>query len=261
MNKNEGCIFECLTDNAYQMKTIAEITTYVIKTSYWEISKKGIRLCMFDKARVTMIYIDLNAINFQKYKFVNEEPMYIGMNSIHFHKMLKSIKKKDSLVLKINKNNLSELEIITIPRDKIRITTSSIKIQISQNIDVGVPDGYGNSIIIPSSDFQKMIKDLLMVNSEKLNINTAEEFIEFNSNADGVMKRSVKFGENNGDFDCNSFSTDTICKISKISGLSTCIHVYPCTKELPLQLKTQVGTLGIIKLFIKSDEIICSENS
>lgn len=261
--KDTDFMFVCKTDNAYQMKTIAEIITHVIKTSFWEISKHGIKLCMFDKARVTMISIDLLSENFQRYMFTGDEPIYIGMNSIHFHKMLKSIKKKDSLELKISSSNLNELEIHTIPRDKIRITKSSIKIQVSQNIDVGVPDGYPRSIIIPSSDFQKMIKDLILVNSDKIKIETSDGYINFSSNADGIMKRSIQFGErssNSSMLASNYFSTDTISKISKISALSTCIHVFPCSDERPIQLKTNVGTLGTIKLFIKSDEIIETEN-
>ena len=44
------------------------------------------------------------------YKF-NSKKIYIGINLNHFHKMLKSIKKKDSITLFINNDNEDELKL------------------------------------------------------------------------------------------------------------------------------------------------------
>ena len=41
-----------------------------------------------------------------------------------------------------------------------RITTSFIKIQNLQTIDIDIPEGYQKPIIVPSSDYQKMCKDM-----------------------------------------------------------------------------------------------------
>jgi proliferating cell nuclear antigen PCNA len=256
-------LFRCKTDNAYQMKIMSELVSNVIKTSFWEISNTGMSLYMFDHPRKTMLSIELKAENFHIYNFNSKEKMYIGMNSIHFHKMLKSIKKKDSIELFIDDTNRSDLVIRTIPKDHNRITTSSIKIQPVQNIDITTPDGYKKSIIVPSSDFQKMIKDLNTIGSDKISIQTDNGVIDFTADADGIMKRTVTFGQDTGDGQClftSSFSTEQLDRISKISALSDSIHIFPSTNELPIQIKSNIGSIGTISVYIKSDEILEREN-
>ena len=256
-------LFRCKTDNAFHIKIMTEITANVLKTSFWEIGPNGISLSMFDDARKTMITIDLYSYNFQFYDFELGESINIGVNSTHFHKMLKSIKKKDTLELQIDSHDSNELKITTIPQQHNRTTVSQIKIQTVQNLEVMNPGGYGKSVIIQSTDFKKMIKDLGALNSEKICIRTLHGQIHFTADADGIMKRTVTFGEENKKDTAESsdcFSTEQIQRISKISALCESIHVYPSSKYLPVQFRTNVGLLGTMCIYIKSDENISREN-
>ena len=180
------------------------------------------------------------------------------MNTMFFHKMLKSIKKKDMMELIIENSQLSELLIKTIPRDHNRIMTSSIKIQASQNIDINNPSGYDNSIIIPSSDFNKMIKDLSIIGSDKISISTSKGYIQFAANADGVVKRDIAFGENEKEPTRNikNFAFEQVERVAKIASLSTSVHVFPCTDELPLKIKSAIGHIGTMCVYIKSNEML-----
>lgn len=259
----DNILFKCKTDDAFRIKIMTEITSNVLKTSFWEIGPKGISLSMFDDSRKTMITIDLHAENFQMYHFSSTESINIGVNSSHFHKMLKSIKKKDTLELQINSPQSTELIITSIPKEHNRITVSEIKIQTVQNLEIMNPDGYGKSIIIPSTDFQKMIKDLGTLNSDKIIITTKDGMIHFTADADGIMKRTVSFGEHNTKDTLKTmdyFSTEQIQRISKISALCDSIHVYPSNKDLPIQIKSNIGLLGAMCIYIKSDENISREN-
>jgi hypothetical protein len=260
---NVSPFFKCKTDNAFRVKILTEIVSNVLKTSFWEIGPSGITLSMFDDSRKTMITIELKAVNFQYYSYLGNDSIHIGVNSSHFHKMLKSTKKKDNIELQIDEPTSNELQITAIPLAQNRKTTSHIKIQTVQNLEVVNPSGYGSSIIIPSADFQKMIKDLHALNSDKISICTRNGMIYFSSNADGIMKRTVTFGEydeKNKSITSDIFSTEQIQRISKISALYENIHVYPSSKTLPIQFKTNVGSLGEVCIFIKSDENINREN-
>ena len=93
----DNILFRLKTDNAYGFKTMTEVVSNVIKTSFWKINQDGITMSMFDQSRKTMISLDLNGSDFSVYEFFGTEDMNIGINSVHFHKMLKSIKKKDNL--------------------------------------------------------------------------------------------------------------------------------------------------------------------
>jgi len=257
-------LFRCKTDNAYHIKMIAEILSNIIKTGFFEINDKGIFLSMYDQPRKTLISVKLLAENFQIYKFNRSEPIYIGMNTSHFHKMLKSIKKKDSIELYIEKGKLSELVIKTTPKEHSRTITSNIKIHSAQNLDIDdTPDGYKKSTIIPSGDFNKMIKDLNIVGSDKFVISTKPGVITFSADSDGIIKREIAFGEDDCDSDelknVTSYASEQIERIAKIHSLSSSVYVYPPVGELPIQFKSMVGNIGSICIFVKSNEILNTE--
>ena len=147
--------FKCKTGEAYYIKVLAELLTNNLKTGCFEVCNDGIKLRMFDHHRKTLVDLDLLAENYSFYKFKSTEKFFLGLNLNHFHKMLKSVKKKDSLQLFINTENPTELGIKTIPKENTRITTSGIKIQTIQNLDIECPQGYGKPVIVPSAEFQK----------------------------------------------------------------------------------------------------------
>ena len=258
-------LFRCKTDNAYHIKMIAEILSNIIKTGFFEINEKGIFLSMYDQPRKTLISVKLLAENFQIYKFNRSEPMYIGMNTSHFHKMLKSIKKKDSIELYIDNDRLSELVIKTTPREHSRTIISNIKIHTAQNLDIyDTPDGYKKSTIIPSGDFNKMIKDLNIVGSDKFIISSPKPgVITFSADSDGIIKREIAFGEEDCDLyehtNVTSYASEQIERIAKIHSLSSSVYVYPPVDELPIQFKSAIGNIGTICIFVKSNEILNAE--
>lgn len=260
-------IFSCKTNEAYYIKILAELLSNNLKIGAFEINKNGIILKMFDHHRKTLVDLQMFSENFSIYKFKSTEKICMGLNLNHFHKMLKSIKKKDSLQLYIEEDNIYELCIKTIPKEHKSSSTSSIKIQKIQNIDIDIPTGYGKPIIIQSSEFQKMCKDLSMIGSSNIKIVFKNNIIEFIADSDGILKRKVVFGENIEEDDENekkeyvaTFSTDQISRISKLSGLSTNMHLYTISSNLPLLFSTNIGLLGKISIFIKSNELIENEN-
>jgi len=255
-------IFRAKSQDAYVLKILAELLANNIKTGCFEIDTEGISLCMMDHHRRILIDLKLKAENFLIYKFLSKK-MFLGINLNHFHKMLKSIKKKDSIELFIDDSSLTDLGIKVIPKENNRVTTSYVKIQTIQNLDIDIPSGYGKPIIISSSEYQKIVKDMGNIgNTMKV---TSKNFtIEFSCNAGGILKRSVRFGEYNTDEDDDNieeefiqeFNTEQLCRITKLSGLSTNIQIYP---GKPLLFKSNVGSIGTICIYIKSKEQIESE--
>jgi proliferating cell nuclear antigen len=266
-------IFKCKTSEAYHIKVLSDLLTNNLKTGCFEVCKDGIKLCMFDHHRTTLVDMMLFSDNFSFYKFKGDEKFCMGLNLNHFHKMLKSVKKKDSLELFINTDDLKELGIKTIPKENTRITTSGIKIQTIQNLDIDIPKGYNKPVIVPSAEFQKMCKDLSSIGSTNIKVVARNFHIEFIADADGILKRKVVFGEHEefGDDDddddddeskteyCATFSTDQLTRITKLSGLSGNIQIFPATSDLPLLFRSSVGSLGKISIYVKSKELIDNE--
>lgn len=253
---NNTTLFKAKTGEAYYIKILAELLSNNLKTGCFELNSEGIFLRQMDNQRKTLIDLELLSDSFSIFKYKGEDKQYIGLNLNHFHKMLKSIKKKDSLLLSILSSSPTDLSIETIPKENTRKTTSYIKIQNTQNLDIDVPEGYGKPVIVPSSDFQKMTKDLNIGNVVK--VESRGFFIRFTSDADDVLKRKVEFGEHEEDEDettyplySQTFATDQLSRIAKIAGLSNTLQIYP---GHPLLFRTSVGSLGKLSIYIKSVE-------
>jgi len=179
------------------------------------------------------------------------------------------MKKQDSLQLFINDDSPTDLVIKVIPKENNRITTSFVKIQEIQTLDIDIPEGYGKPIIIPSSEYQKMVKDMAHIGS-MINVVARNFHIKFLCNAGGVMKRHVEFGEM-GDSDeeeedeeniieyNQDFDTEQLARITKMAGLSTNMKIYP-KEGKPLLFKSDIGSLGKISIYIKSKDLIEKEN-
>jgi proliferating cell nuclear antigen PCNA len=261
-------IFKAKTNEGYTFKVLAELLQSNIKTGCFEINKKGIYLRMMDNQRTVLIDLKLEAGSFSVYKFKPKTNLYLGFNLNHFHKMLKSIKKRDSIQLYIDDAKTTELGITVIPKESNRVTTSWIKIQNIQNLEIDIPKGYNESIIVASSEFQKMCKGLSHI-SNTTKIQKNRSIIKFISDDGGVMKRCTDFGEQedtdeeqedteNTQYN-EEFETEQLTKIIKLSGLSPKIQVYPLN-DSPLLFRAAVGTLGKISIYLKSKNLLADES-
>ena len=256
-------IFKAKTSEAYCIKILAELLANNLKSGCFEIDENGITLVMMDHYRKILINLVLHSINFPVFKFNHTEKMYLGINLNHLHRLTKSIKKKDQLELSITSDAPTDLIIEVIPKDNSRITTSTIKIQNIQTLDITLPTGYDKPIIIPSGEYSKMLKDLGSlgnnIKGNVIKISSKNRQIEFACDSAGILKRKVKFGEADDSLSeeliealeeySEEFSSDLLCRITKLAGLSNQIQVYI---GKPLLLCSNVGNLGKIQIYIKS---------
>lgn len=256
-------IFRCKTNEAYRIKILAELLSNNMKTGCFVVDEKGISLRMMDHHRSILIDLNLQANNFNIYKLESESKLYLGLNMAHFHRLAKSIKKKDNIELFIDASAPNDLGIKVIPKENNRVTTSYIKIQSVQNIDIDIPTGYSRPVIVSSTEYQKLVKEMNSLGTV-MKVRSKNFFIEFSCDAGGILKRSVQFGEiddleddDNKDLFCQEFITEQLCRITKLSGFSSDIQIFP---GRPLLFCSNVGSLGNISIFIKSKEEIENEN-
>lgn len=257
-------LFKAQTSEGYTIKVLADLLQNNIKTACLLVDETGMHLKMYDSHRRVCFCVNLDAENFQVYKFKPANSLYLGLNLSHFYKMIKSIKKKDSIVLFIQADTPTNLGIKVVPKENNRITTSFIKIQNIQHLDVQVPTGYSNPIIVPSNEYQKMCKDMNTI-STQVNVTAWKYNIRFFCDAGSVYSREVSFGELDADSDSedegtdiryeDSFNTEQMCRIVKIAGLGSNIQVFSKVGN-PLLFRTNIGNLGKLSIFMKSKSLI-----
>lgn len=259
--------FHCKTHDAYILKNLVELLQNNVKTGCFEITKDGIRLRMMDANRRLLFDVDLQAIKFHMYTYHHHLPvLYVGINMNHLNKLLRSIKKKDSLQLFISETDSSNLGIEIIPKDKSPpVTTSFIKIQNIQNLEIMLPTGYENYLLIPSSGFSKMCKDMITI-SNVMMVNMYAHHVRFLCNVDNIYSREIALGETDIDNDSTAvlymeeFDSEIFSRITKMSGLHPNMYLYYCI-DLPLLIKSNIGNIGELSIFIKTKKQILLENS
>jgi proliferating cell nuclear antigen PCNA len=254
MSNLTNMVFFCKTTEGYIIKILAELLQNNIKNGCFIVNKNGIMLRMTDSNRQILIDFDLVGDNFNQYK-CKPDSMSIGLNFHHFYKMVKTIKKKDSVALFIEEGKESELGIRVIPKEKSRVTTSFLKIQNLQSLDIELPQGYQTSIIVPSNEYVKMIKDLNNMGGNMISVTSTVGTIRFNCNSNGVYSRDIVFGDADDDEEQTitrnqEFETEQLLRVTKIAGLNTQIQIYQ-NSDLPILFKSNIGSLGKICVYVK----------
>lgn len=250
-------LFYCKTSEGYIIKTLAELLQNNVKNGCFLLSRKGMTFRMTDSNKKILIDFDLQAENFIQFKFKGSGTISIGLNFSHFYRMVKNIKKKDSVVLFIDEENSGELGIRVIPKEKNRVTNSFVKIQNLQSLEIELPDGYGGPIIVPSNEYVKMIKDLNSMGGNTICISSNSNIIKFGCNSNGVYSRDIVFGDNEDDEKIEisqDFETEQLMRISKVAGLSTQLQLFQ-SNELPILFKSNVGNLGKISVYLKDKSL------
>lgn len=260
-------IFRAKTLHGYSFKILFELLQNNFKTGCFRINKKGLFLRMTDSNRKILVDVSLDYDKFNFYKFSNENELIIGFSLDQIHKLMKAVRKKDSIVLYISRDNPNKLSIKVIPNEntKKRTTEFGIGIQTSQNVDISLPEDYDKFIMINSNEFQKACKEITSL-SPNIKVIINKFIIKFFADGGNVYDKETSFGENNEsdidsddnediseDFDQN-FDSDQLLRISKISGLCTYMQIFP-KKDNPLLFKSNVGQIGQISIFIKSKEL------
>lgn len=254
MNK-EKYIFRCKTTDAHILKILFKLLHNNIKTACFSINSMGIYLCMTDSNRRTLLKIEMLAKEFNSY-YVSEANINIGINVNHMYKLLKSNKKKDSIILFIKEDSPLDLGIQVIPKDHNRITNSSIRVQNIQNLEIMVPEGYSNHLLVQSSEFCKVCKNMLSM-SNTITISAIRDAVRFVCNIGSVYSREEILGENMDDEEFSTplfsddFDTEQLQRIIEITSLTNNLNIHT-TPGLPLFIETRIGNLGTIALYVKS---------
>lgn len=262
------------TKDGYIFKVLVELIQKYLKDACFVIDKKGVSLTGVDtktKNGTKLICVDLPRTNFTKYK-CEEEPFYAGLNMVHFYRILKSIKKKDTLVMYVKKDDPLKLFIqkLQAGEDEDKAMVHSINITQVRPHRRDPPNNYGDPIIATSKEFQKL-KSLNRI-SKTMTVTCKKGRIEFFCDKEEVYSGCVPFGDIDSEDEGGpkevddddeeeykqNFDAENIIHLVKLGGTSNNIQIYPST-DLPLRFKMNAGPLGNVDVYIKSRETIDEE--
>ena len=221
----------------------------------------GIRIINMDKSHTILAHLFLDSQNFEKFE-CSLDKIVIGVNMFHLFKLINTIDNDDTLTIYIEKDDYSEgivhhLGLKFENGDIKQCKIQKLRLIEPDNDELDVPDVTFSSVLnMPSSDFQKIIRDLSCI-SEKLEIKSVGNELIFKcsgqfahaeirrTESDGIMEfihkqdvTKVIQGE---------FSLKNLGYFIKCTNLCSQIEMY-LENSLPLVVKYNVASLGEIKL-------------
>jgi proliferating cell nuclear antigen PCNA len=220
--------------------------------------KDGIRIINFDKSQTILVNMHLKAENFEYYE-CNQDKIIVGVNMLHFFKLINSIDNDETLSIYIEEEDYNQgiVEYLNLKFENKNIKQCKIqklKLIEPDQEELSVPDVTFSSIIhMPSCDFQKIIRDLNNI-SDKLEIKSVHNQLIFKcngsfANAEIVRSESdgMEFAQKDNSIIQGEFSLKNLNYFIKCTNLCNNIEIY-LGNDLPLIVKYNVASLGTIKL-------------
>lgn len=284
MNRRD-CIFYGEVVKGYIIKTLIDVLVGSFNRTPFSITEKGLYIRDCDKNRSILFNIELHREKFIKYKCEND--IFFSANVKHIQRLIRNLKKKDSLILGIRRSAPEILCIVICPARKIENTnyrseTADIRIQLETNPSlVSLPNAevYKFPYVIDASEFQKvkrissvakLIKVVIQGDSylgficDKEIYSTALHFGDQpnleEKDAESSEDDSGNESQEDGDEIVTSskhiynaeFNSSLFNHLVKLPGLCTQMQFYAPTEDLfPLRIRMEAGLLGNVDVYIK----------
>ena len=256
-------------NNVLTIKTVQISPFRILMTALKDIlletnivfTKEGIKIINMDKSHTILVHLFLKAENFEYYDCLYEK-IIIGVNMSHLFKLISSIDNDDTLTIFINKNDyldgiVTDLCLKFENGDIKQSKLQKLKLIEPDSEEMEIPELIFSSIInMPSSDFQKIIRDLANI-SEKLEIQSVSDELIFRcvgQFANVEIRRTESTGnmqiikkQNNDEIIQGEFNLKNLVYFIKCTNLCNQIEIYLKNKK-PLIVKYNVASLGDIKL-------------
>ena len=227
--------------------------------------KDGIRIVNMDKSHTILAHLFLDATKFEYY-YCKFAKITIGVNMFHLFKLINSIDNDDTLTIYIEESEYCDgivdyLGLKFENGDIKQCKNQKLKLIEPDEEELDVPEVHFSSIItMPSSDFQKIIRDLSNI-SERLEIKSVGNELIFKcqgpfamceirrSESDGVMEFVKNEKEEN--IIQGEYSLKNLGYFIKCTNLCNSIEMF-LENDLPLIVKYDVASLGSINLALAS---------
>ena len=256
-------------NNVLTIKTVQIAPFRILMTALKDIlldtnivfTKDGIRIINMDKTHTILVHLLLKACNFEFYE-CKYDKIIIGVNMFHLFKLITSIDNDDTLTIYIENEDyvdgvVTELGLKFENGDIKQSKIQKLRLIEPDQDELEIPDVKFSSIInMPSSDFQKIVRDLANI-SEKLEIKSVGDELIFlcvgqyakaeirRTETQGSMQFVQKLAEDA--IIQGEFSLKNLVYFIKCTNLCNQIEIF-LENNRPLIVKYNVASLGEIRL-------------
>lgn len=257
-------ILELKTVQSSIFRILVEALKEILPDTNIEFGSKGIRIITMDSSHTVLVHLRLDGSQFEQY--VCPEKMVVGVNMQNLFRLIKTMGNNETLMLYIERSDPSRLGIRIENGEKNTITNFKLNLLDLDEEVIEVPPAKFSSVIsIPSSDFQKICRDMNSLSS-LIEIKSLNSQLIFTCQGDFAQQETV-MGESNtsgicyvekqSEFDIiqGVFSLKHLVLFTKCTNLCNSIQMF-LQNDYPLIISYQVGSLGEIKFCLAPKKIL-----
>jgi proliferating cell nuclear antigen len=247
MENRDNLVFLGRTVKASPIRTLVDAVKDILTEVNMEIDSQGIKIMAMDGTHTILVHMRLYADRFDE--FFCTQKCILGVDFVNFNKMVKQIKNEDSLVLFLEKSNMSRLGIRIMNGEKQMVTTKYLNLMELDIKPIEIPPVQFPSVItMPSLDFQNIIKDLLQL-GDKVEIKSAENELSFRLEGGefGSQETICMLPKAQKEIVQGYFMLKPLSLFTKCTAMSTDIMIY-LKNIYPIIIEYSVAGLGEIKL-------------
>jgi proliferating cell nuclear antigen len=238
------------TIQASALRTIFEVLKDIINDVNVYFTPQGIKVISLDTAHVTLINMFLPAENFEEYSCDTE--IIAGINLSNMYKLLKSVTNNDSLRMKIDDNDILEIEI----ENTVKHSTTKFRLKLLDinEDDLSVPDIDMDLVTtLPSVDFQRIARDMANLATD-ISIVRRGHLLELSCEGDFADQKTViecgppKEAEPIG----GVYPLKYINMYTKATNLCSNVQLFQNSQnpKLPLIVRYAIANLGDVRFYL-----------
>tara|TARA_A200000159_G_C7298403_1_gene328949 strand:+ start:462 stop:1268 length:807 start_codon:yes stop_codon:yes gene_type:complete len=253
-----------LTIKTVQIQPIRNMITAVkdiLTDATITFTKDGMKIINFDKTHTILVNVALQSNKFEYYK-CEPEKIIVCANTLHLFKVISTMSNDDTLSMYIDKDDYHEGIVSHLG---LQYDNGDIKQCYSQKLrliepdmeELVVPDvEYSTIINLPTTDFQKIIRDLNGI-SDRIEIKSVGNDLVFSCDGNFASSKIYRTqSDGNMEFLQKSdasviiqgeFSLKSLSHFIKCTPLCSHLEMY-LGNDLPLIVKYDVASLGEIRL-------------
>ena len=252
---NDKYIFNVKTVQSGAFRILIESLKEILTDTNIIFDETGIKLIATDNSQIVLIHMKLLSENFEY--FYCDKKIIIGVNMMNMFKLIKTMNNNDTLTLFIEKDNPNRLGIKINNIEKNTQTLFKMNLLDISEDELSIPPAkFETELTLPSSDFQKIIRDMTNI-GENIEIKSVGTSLILNCDGDFANQETVLCETQNGlNFSKSTgpekpiqgiFSLKYLLLFTKCTNLCNLIHMY-IKNDYPLVICYNVANLGKIKL-------------
>ena len=253
-----------LTIKTVQIQPIRNMITAIkdiLTDATITFNENGMKIINFDKTHTILVNVVLDSQRFEMFKCIPNK-IIVCANTLHLFKVISTMSNDDTLSMYIEKSDyhdgiVSHLGLQYDNGDIKQCYSQKLRLIEPDTEEMVVPDvEYSAVINLPTSDFQKIIRDLNGI-SDRIEIKSAGNELIFS--CEGAFASSKIYrSQSGGNMEFISKPEESVVIQGEFS-LKSLSHFIKCTplcshlemyigNDLPLIVKYDVASLGSIKL-------------